>query len=309
MSITAGNPKCFELSKALYSESASVVVTSGDSTKNNLIDFNKLTRWQSVGSNDSTTETITITFQEISDISRLLILGHNWDTYTIAPVTTGYIQDHTAAAILDHNDAQIEDDGDPLSFANVISPYSSTPQTGISESGYSQSNSYYEFDVINCTGIKISITKAQPLYDVPNQEKFAFRVIPTIELDNNNGTFQSYPDVQRPTDYFAVRSRMIGGKHRVQKLNSSFSCGVFLRNNPLQSDVTLIQFLRNYPLDFLFYPSGGDIVANGKYRFESLPFNIDDIYQMQVSQFSMGRYVRNITSNPIDMSIGLLETI
>jgi len=309
MTISAGNPKCFELSKALWKDGATVSVTSGESTKNNLIDFNKLTRWQSIGTDDTITETIIITFQEVATISSLLLLNHNWKSFEIHPVTSAFILDHIGDEILDYVSDELEDDGGILSFQNVTSSYNSTPQNDILETEYAFENSYYEFDPVYCAGLKIDITLAQELHDVPNQEKFCFRIIPTVEVDNASGTFASFPDIQRPTDYYGINSRMINGKYRVQKQNPIFSCGVFLKTNPLQSDITLMEFLRNSPFDFLFYPSGGAHVELGQYRFSSLPYNLDDIYQMQVNRFSMGRYIRNLTSNPINMSISLLETI
>ena len=57
-----GAPKIFEPSMALIKNGDSVVVNSGDASKDNMLDFDKATRYESIGSDDTTPEPFTITF-------------------------------------------------------------------------------------------------------------------------------------------------------------------------------------------------------------------------------------------------------
>lgn len=303
-----GNIKCFELSQALFKDDATVTVTSGESSKNNLIDFNKLSRWVSSGSSDVTAETLTITFDSAKTISRILLINHNFKSYTITPITSGDILDNSGAAILDDSGAAINNDGGTLEFNNVISLISNTPIEGISESNYSLDHSYYEFTPAFCTGITIIATAAQELDDVVNQEKFCFMVIPTIEVDSNNGTFIGFPLLIGTTDFQSINDMVISGKRKIQKQDKVFQGSLIIENTPYQNDVTLIDHIRERQVDFLLWPSGGK-QSTDFFRFNSVTFRLQDIFQVQVNAGDLGTYIGNITQNPIAMLVSLVETI
>jgi hypothetical protein len=187
-----GAPKIFELSKALISSGDSVVCSSGTSSQDNMLDFDKATYWESVGSDDSTTETITITFSESVELDRILLINHNFEDYTITPVTSGTIDDSDGDPIeSDYDD--IEDEGGSLiPFIQVTSLTSSVEAEGISETGYAYSSSYYEFKKVDCLGLVISVSKAQEVNDLGDKEKYCYNVIPTKEI----GTFENFPALQ-----------------------------------------------------------------------------------------------------------------
>lgn len=303
-----GNIKCFELSQALFKNGTTVTVTSGESSKNNLIDFNKLSRWVSSGSSDITTETLTIAFDSAKTISRILLINHNLKSYTITPITSGDLEDDSGAAILDDSEAAINDDGGTLEFNNVISLISNTPVKGISESTYSLDHSYYEFTPVFCTGITIIATSAQVLDDVANQEKFCFMVIPTIEVDANSGTFTGFPLLIGTTDFQSINDIVISGKRKIQKQDKVFRGSLIIENTPYQNDVTLIDHIRERQGDFLLWPSGGK-QSTDFFRFDSVTFRLQDIFQVNINNGDLGTYIGNITQNPIAMSISLVETI
>jgi len=302
-----GNIKVFDLSKALFKNGASVTATSGNDTADNMIDFNSLTRWQSVGSDDTTTETLVFTLDEPTTISRLLFLNHNWLEYTITPITSSFLLDDLAAILLDDSSDELEDDGSILEFLNVISLLSSIPISGISETAYSLSSSYYEFDAVYCSGFTVNVVKAQELHDSPDQEKFCFRAIPTIEVNSNSGTFEKFPVLNGVTDFNGIVTRILNSRSKVQKQTSVFVAGLNLRTN-VQNDIELLEFMRYTNDDFLFWPNGGKLTESF-FRFNSTPYKLTDIFQMQVNNNVLTQYFGNIYSNIIDSSVGIIETI
>jgi hypothetical protein len=306
-----GNFKFFEPSKALFKNSDTVVASSGVSVQDNLIDFNKTTRWESIGTDDTTTETLTFTFNTPTTISRILLLNHNFMDYTIAPTTSDYILDNNATAILDDSSNEIEDDGGTKSFINVVSMLSSTPVDGISETGYTLSNSYYEFTPTYATGFIISCDKAQPSNDVPDQEKYCYRVVPTEEVNSNAGTFEGYPSLQRPHDFFGKRTRGINGKFFMRKLQSVFTGSIVFSPGNQEEDLELVEHLRYRAENFIFWPNGGNLTVGETtdyyFRFEVSPYKVDDIFLVQIDNMSMPTYINNIYINPYNLSFGLRE--
>ena len=60
----------------------SAVGSTGDASAKYVLDLDVDTFWRSVGSNDSTTETLTVTFGSIT-LDRILILDCNFKAFTI----------------------------------------------------------------------------------------------------------------------------------------------------------------------------------------------------------------------------------
>ena len=302
-----GNIKILELSKALLKDGASCVASSGTASQNNMLDFSKITRTQSVGSDDTTVETYTITFQEAATISRLLFLNFNWKAYTITPIVSSSILDNDAEEILDNIGDAIEDDGSTLEFLEVISSTNSTKTTGISETAHDSSNQYYEFKAFYCTGLTISVTSAQMAEAVPDQEKFCYICFPTIEIDSDRGTFEQYPVLQSATDFLSINTSNLAGKNKIQKLDPVFSAVLTQAVTGVQNDIRIMEFIRNADTDFVIFPMGGKLLT-AHFRFQSSPYDWD-VYQVQVSEYVMAQYINNITANAMSQSVGLSETI
>jgi hypothetical protein len=302
-----GNIKTFELSKSLSKNGATATASSGNSAAGNLIDFSKITRWQSVGSDDSTTETLQILFPSPVDITRLFVLNHNWKAYTIKPITTGYILDNYADEIDDNYSLPIEDDGSTLEFQASASLTSNVLQDGISETSYSLSSSYYEVNSMYCSGLDITVTEAQELNDEPDQEKYAFNVIPTSETNTNQGTFELYPILNDLRDYQSINNRILNGLYRPEKMLDVFTCALILRANGSENDAILYEHLRYRTGDFLIWPNGGK--ATNFYRFNTRPYRLEDIYQVQTINAGMLTYINNIYNNPQAASMLLRESV
>jgi len=303
-----GNIKIFELSKALSKNGATVTASSGDSTSTNLLDFNKVTRWQSSGSDDSTTETITITFNESADITRLLILNHNWKQYQIKAIADTNILDNFTNDIQDNNSQPLEDDGaGVIEFDKVISITSQVETAGISETDYSLGSSYYEFSSIYAAGLIITIDKAQELHDEPDQEKYCYMIVPTIEVNNNQGTFELFPALQALRDFQSINNRILNGLYRPEKQLEVFTATLSINFGASENDAELYEFMRYTDEDFLIWPNGGK--ADPYFRFQTRPYRFVDIYQVQAINAGMLTYFGNIYSNIQSASIVLRESI
>lgn len=300
-----GNIKVFELSKALSADGATASATSGDSSAEYLLDFSKLTRWQSVGSDDVTAEVVTILF-DLAAVSRLLFVGFNFKGYTVLANAATAILDDSGDALLDSSGLEIIDSGSvgAVDFTNVISATNSTATTGITETALSNTDQYYEFDQIDyLQGLQITITTTQ----TANAEKYCHLTIPTIELNDNSGTFSVYPALTGVSDYEIIQSKNLAGKNKVQKLQKVFSGALRMRNASTQNDVELFEVMRDTVADFLLYPSGGATYSD-HFRFSARPYKLGDIFKVQVTEYSAPQYVNNITQNSATVSVKLVET-
>jgi hypothetical protein len=308
MTITGGI-KFFELSKALLSEGATAVASSGTQSDQYSIDGNLSTGWTSSGSDDTTAETITITFQAAATISRILLLSHNWDTYTITPITSPYLLDEDGDELEDEDGDFLEDSGSTLEFLNVISLTSSVAATGISESGYSLTSSYYEFDPVYCTGLTITVTVAQTANDVADQEKQIAWIVPTYEVNSTDintsgGTFQGYPRLTGQNNFQSNNLVNLKGLGSTQKLTRVFRATLDLIDHPNQNDITLAEHLINRQGAFYIWPNGGvrtDLTTNFRRTIEG--YGLTDLFKVQVSSASMGSYRNGIYIGPVNQRL------
>lgn len=70
---------------------ATITVVSGDGSKSYLYDRDKATQWQSIGSNDTITEVITIDFGYSKPFDRLMLLNHNIKAFSLEKEDTTVI--------------------------------------------------------------------------------------------------------------------------------------------------------------------------------------------------------------------------
>jgi hypothetical protein len=75
--------KVFSESRALARNGASCIASTGSTAQDFILNFDKNFAWSSVGSDDSTTETLTITLPETTAITRLYLTGINWRQFKI----------------------------------------------------------------------------------------------------------------------------------------------------------------------------------------------------------------------------------
>ena len=77
----SGGIKFFSKSKCLKKDGGSVTASTG-SGGDNVISLNRYVRWDSVGSDDTTTETLVITFPSTT-FNRLMIVDHNLKEFDV----------------------------------------------------------------------------------------------------------------------------------------------------------------------------------------------------------------------------------
>ena len=228
MAITGGI-KFFADNALLYDAGGSCVASSGTVVENNCIDKLSYTYWTSVGSNDSTVETLTLTFGSAT-LTRLLLLDHNWKQFTVQYWNGSSFVDFTSVVGLD-----------------------GALGGGISESGFADDSAYYEFDAITTTIIKITVTKTQTV----NAQKYIATIIATTEL----ATLQGYPTVD-PVTYMrnARTMQMLSGRVKIVKQPEVFQATISFKNYPVLTygaDVDAIRTLVTRETPFHMWLCGG----------------------------------------------------
>ncbi len=308
-----GSFKIFEPSRALIKNGDTVSASSGSVSEDNLIDGNKFTKYESIGSDDSTPVTLTITFSEPKTISRLFLLRHNFKSYTITPILDNNILDSDGFDVLDSDGNAIEDSGDIVQFNNVISLFNKTVALNntIVETDYSIASSYYEFNPTYCLGFLITVTEAQESVDNSvDQEKFCFQCIPTFEVNDNSGSFIEFPKLRGQNDLIPISSKTVNRLNNINKLLPVFSANVELRTTE-QNDVSIVQHLKDRSDPFLFWANGGNFTEDESeifdFRFNSKPYRLQDVYLCQTDSGDLTQYFNDIYSNMVTIPFNLKE--
>ncbi len=279
-STITGGIKFFEKSKCLAKDGASAEVVSGDVVSDYMLDTNPITSWNSVGSSDIVTETLTIRFGFESEINRILLINHNFKAYTI----------------------QYWNGSTYVDFSNVYK-LTGTVQSSITETVNANDTSYYEFDTVTTTIIKITITTTQ----VANDEKYIFQVIATKEL----GTLEGYPIINSlKQSRNTVVTEMLSGKQNITKGYETFSCKLQFKNYPasLSDDLDLVWTLYDSQDPFLVWLCGGHTTSS-YFRYALRGFRPRDIYQCQVKGDVPVSYYKNIYNAPVNLELQLEEHV
>lgn len=277
----SGGIKFFSRSKTLEQFGASVAASTGTASQEYCLDNNRYTSWQSAGSNDSTTETLTIDFYESTTIDRILLLSHNWKEYTIQ---------YNLASVWTH-------------FASVVGLDGA--QANISETDFADDSSYYEFTPVTTTQIRIQIVKTQ----TADQEKYINQVIATEEI----GTFTGYPEISKvETDRNAKVKQTLSGRFVVQKSVETFAIDLKFKNYPSSStyngDMDILMELQDLEIPFLVWLCGG---RRGEtyFRYTLRGFRLQDVFQMQITKAIGLSYMDNIYTNPVSAAARFEEAV
>lgn len=276
MSITGG-VKFFEQNYALSSFGGSIVDTLGTGTAvvNYAIDKNRQTYWKTVGSDDSTTETLTLTFQS-SAITRILLVDHNWKQYTVKYWNGASFVDFTSVVGLD-----------------------GALGGGITETTFADTTSYYEVASVTTTKIQITVTKTQ----TANAQKYISQIVATTEL----GTLQGFPLISGSSVTRSVRQmQMMSGRSKVVKSVEAYSLQLdfseYSGASTYSPDLDLMYQLNDRDTPFLVWACGG---RRGSTYFKYAPrgMRLQDLYLMQLVTDIVGSFPQSIYTSTVGLDV------
>jgi hypothetical protein len=275
-----GHIKIFEPSKCLAIDGATISASSGDSSSIYALDRNPDTRWRSVDSNDLTTETITVTFDENKTINRLFLVDINWKQFTVQYDNAG-------------------------TWTNLSSVYGlDGSKASISETAFADNTAYYEFASVTTSGLRIQAVKTQ----TANQEKYISQIVATQEV----GTFLGWPNISDVEVDRNIRSKKtLTGRYSVIKSLETVSFEMAFKDYPSTStynaDIDLIMQLHDREDPFIVWLCGGRRGAYFNYILRG--WRLKDLFTMQITKsFKLG-YSRNIYKNPVNAKVTLEESI
>lgn len=275
MAITGG----IKFFKKNQGADATVSATSGDGAAKFIIDLDVDSYWTSVGSSDAETETLTIQFDGSKTLDRILLLDHNFKSFTV----------------------KYYDGSSYVAFSNVVGINGSL--SGITETAFAQDSSYYEFDSVTTLSIQIAVTTTQ----TTNAEKYLSQAIATSEY----GTFVGYPEVSSVDLTRNTRlKKTLSGRFSVQKSQQTLGFNIRFRNYPsttvynVDIDLALTLFETEDP--FLIYPCGGRYTSQ-YFNYQIPGFRLKDCILSQIKKNYKLKYVKNIYTNPLD--VGGLSTV
>ena len=274
MTITGGI-KFFERSTALFSSGTVASATSNTASANNILTNRQLTYWQSIGSDDTTTETIIVTFNRSVTMNRIILNRINFKEFTVKYDLASVWTDFTSVVGLD----------------GALS--------GITETAFADETAYYEFASISTTSLQISVLKTQ----VVDAEKIIYNLFTTAEL----GTLENPPQISGEFNRRPRQSEVLSGLANIQKAFEINSIDLQFTSHPSQSDFDLINTLFDSEDSFLVWLSGGKRGSNS-FRFDLKGYGLRDIYNMQITGEQTPNYPNSIYINAPNNTISLVAS-
>jgi hypothetical protein len=270
-----GGVKFFENNKALFRDGSDASASTNDEAAKFILDISKYTRWESLSSNDITTETLTINLAQATDLDRLILVGHNLKDYTIQYNGT-------------------------TEFTNVCG-LDGALVGGIVETTYDKDTSYYSFDEVSVSSILITMNTTQTV----DAEKFLTQFVATKEL----GTFQGFPRIQNVQHNRNIKAaKAISGKNVIQKGHEVTTFRMNFSTYPVQADITLLDSLHEREESFLVWLCGGRY-GSEYFTIEQRGWRLEDIYNMQLSRPLSANYAKGIYQNGANTRASFVEVI
>ena len=277
MAITGGI-KFFENVKNLYKDGTTITASTNNPAAKYILDYNKYTMWESIGSSDTVTETIEVTLNGSKDIDRIFLNRINLKDFSI----------------------QYWNGSSYSNFTNVVGIDGSVAG-GIIETDYSRNAAYYEFDSVSTTKLKITMLKTQ----VADQEKEITAFLATEEI----GTFEGFPRVSKIKHDRNIRAtRALSGKRVIQKSYEVTSFKIKFKTYPLQDDIDIVNDLHEREDSFLVWLCGGR-VGTQYFKYENRGYRLEDLYHMQVDRPLTTDYAKGIYVNGVDTDISFIEVV
>ena len=249
------------------------IASTGSNTRNNARSRKQYLRWESVGSDDVTTETYQLGFGANEDINRIVLNRHNFKAFTVQ---------YWNGAAWTH-------------FANVVTKEGT--QTNITETTNDKTTNYYEFDYVNTSKILISVDTTIAV----DAEKYIYEVIATEEL----GTFEGFPAYAGAFAKKRAIKQSFEGTQNQSILGENFTCSLSFQRYGVEADHTLIQDLWELDKPFLIYPCGAN---EDQYRFTNKVGNrLRDIFLVGFSSDFSPNYELNVFELGLNYSVSFKE--
>lgn len=254
-----GGISFFDRPYNLLKDGASVTASSNNGKiANYILSPQRNYRWTSSGSNDTTTETLTITLPQSREIDSLFLHLHNFKEFGVT---------YGAGA---------------SAFTGVVGLDGS--KSGISETAFDGNTSFYKFDAVTTNQINITVDKTQTV----DAEKFLASVFVTKEL----GTLEGYPDIGAVKyDRNDNKSKVLSGRDDIEKSYAALSFKISLRAYPFADDVELLESLYDRERPFMTWVCGG---VPSNFRIKQRGFRVEDIIITQVDRALNNSYYKNI---------------
>jgi len=276
MAITGGI-KFFEPNLADSETGASVTASSGDPSADFILDRNQYTVWRSVGSDDTTTETLEITLAGTETFSRLFLIRHNFKEFKVEWWNGAWVD-----------------------FSNVVGVNGAT-SSAISETDYTRNTAYYEFDEVTTDRILISATKTQ----VADEEKFLNAFVITTEL----GTLAGFPVIRDATKDKKLRKAiLLNGRSYIEKSLEVFRTAIDFKNYPptYPDDLNLIFDLFDRDDKFFVWLCGGRS-EDVYFKYQLRGFRLEDLILVQTVNVFKDKYRKNYYNGVVDVKLNLEE--
>jgi hypothetical protein len=294
----------FTDSKCLGRDGASCVASSGTLSQDYILNFNKAFVWQSSGSDDTTTETLTITFPSTQTINSLFLINHNFKKFKITynsgnnftNVKTANIYDIGAFA---DEDGAIFTDNDSNYFTDGEDDFSTTTQEIYFED-YNKNTAYFEFDSVSVSTIEITIYTTQTADAEKTLNIFSAQEI--IGNFSNSGLDQNNPNI----NYNEKQYNNILNKPFIRKGIETFSCSIRVPYAFTQADVDLIETLQDREEPFMVWLCGGK-QGNNYFRVNAKPYRLEDVYRVQNVRNSSPSFNQNIYVTGYNNSLNVVE--
>lgn len=264
----SGGVTFFEQNQATLANGASVAASTNTNNANLMLGKEDFFKWQSAGSDDTTTETITITLSGSPTISRLFIIGHNMKDFEISV---------TGSSITGLNSGF-------NSRNNGAAPLAVLSGGDIDQDDYDVDVSYYEFDAMTVDEIVITCLTTQ----IADAEKFISRIIATTEI----GTLLGYPEIKGvQIDPNETVESTISGYDHIERGVDVARFNMTLKTHPYQADIDLLDTLFARAEPFLVWLCGG---LPDQFRLQTRGWRAKDVYNMKMSGAADNGYKFNV---------------
>lgn len=246
-----GGVKFFSKNFALLKDGASATASSNTDGAKNILSFFEYTVWESIGSDDTTTEEVIINLGADRTFDRIFLLDMNFKNF----------------------DVMYWDGAAYVHFASVLA-INEESKANIAETTYSRDTAYYEFTEVTTDLIRIRILSTQ----MTDEQKYLTTLVATSEL----GTFNGFPKVSPRSDRNEIKNETLSNKFVIQKTTPSKDITMRFSRYPDSDDLALLEELFDREDPFLVWLCGGR-VGSDYFKFNQMAWKLKDLINMQLT--------------------------